>query len=112
MKLIVTSLLLLCSLSPARAAQTGMASWYGKENKVTCTGKPTCKHIPAAAHKHLPIGSYVKITSLKTNKAVVAIVEDRGPYTRNRIIDLNIIAARQIGIQKRGVSLVKIEALK
>ena len=109
---LIAAVTLMYSISSVDASQTGMASWYGRENKITCTGRRTCKNIPAVAHKHLPIGSYVKITSLKTNKFVVAVVEDRGPYTKNRIIDLNIIAAKQIGIQKRGVSLVKVEALR
>lgn len=112
MKTLVTAVTLLVSVSVANAMQTGIASWYGKENRKTCTGKRTYRDRPAVAHRYLPIGSYVKITSLKNNKSVIAIVEDRGPFTKNRIVDLNTIAARRIDMIKRGVTTVSVEPVR
>jgi len=91
--------------------QKGIASWYGKENSITCTGKKCIKHAPAVAHKYLPIGSWVKITSVKTKKTVFAVVEDRGPYKNNRIVDLNYIAAKQLGLIKLGITTVILEPI-
>lgn len=108
MKLITTLFLLLTSNC---FAQSGVASWYGKENKVSCTGKRLQHYKPAAAHKSLPIGSKVKITSVKTKKTVIAVIEDRGPYSKNRIIDLNLAAAKQLGMTKRGIEKVTVEVL-
>lgn len=105
MKIIFGIGLLLTTLS---AAEHGVASWYGKENKTTCKGKPTLKNVPAVAHKSLPIGTYVRIVSKTTNKSVVAVVEDRGPYCKNRIVDLNVVAATQLGIIKSGIDMVTI----
>jgi rare lipoprotein A len=103
---------LLCPLNESEATQKGMASWYGAENKRSCTGKPLHHKIPAVAHKTLPMGAHVKITSVRTKKSVVAIVEDRGPYTKGRIVDLNYTAAKQLGIVKDGVTKVTLERLK
>lgn len=59
-------------------SQKGMASWYGGENSITCTGKLTLKRVPAVAHKTLPIGTWIRIHSPKTKKTIVAIVEEIG----------------------------------
>lgn len=92
--------------------QKGMASWYGSENKRSSVGKVLKHKTPGLAHKTLPIGTMVKITSLRTNRSVKAIVEDRGPYTKNRIADLNYPAAKQLGIIKDGITKVKLEVLR
>ena len=92
--------------------QKGMASWYGKENRKSSTGKILKHKTPALAHKTLPIGTYVKITSLRTNRTVMAVVEDRGPYKKNRIVDLNYPAAKQLGILKDGITNVQVEIIR
>ena len=89
--------------------QVGVASWYGKENYKSSTGKRLSHSKPEAAHKTIPIGTKVKVTSLSTRKCVVVTVVDRGPYTKGRILDLNIKAATQIGINKKGIDRVKLE---
>lgn len=91
--------------------QKGVASWYGKENRLASNGKRLSNNIPAAAHKTLPLGSRIKITSLKTRKSVVAVVVDRGPYTKNRIVDVNLLAAVQLGMVKSGTAKVTIQKL-
>lgn len=92
--------------------QKGMASWYGRENSISSTGKRLKHKTPGLAHKTLPIGTMVKVTSLRTNRTVTAIVEDRGPYKKNRIVDLNYPAAKQLGIVKDGVTKVKVEVVR
>lgn len=95
-------------LSPVQS-QVGNASWYGKENRTSCTGKRLNHSKPEAAHKTIPLGTKVKVTSLSTKKSVVVTIADRGPYTKGRILDLNIKAATSIGIKKKGIDRVKIE---
>ena len=92
--------------------QKGMASWYGKENWRSSTGKRLNHKSPALAHKTLPIGTVVKVTSVRTNRSVRAVVEDRGPYTKNRIVDLNYPAAKELGIVKDGITKVKVEIIR
>lgn len=104
--------LMMILLLPSMAfGQVGMASWYGFENSVSSTGKRLTRTKPAVAHKTLPIGTLVRITSIRSRKSVVAVVEDRGPYTKNRIVDLNKFAAAKIGMLKDGVTKVKVEKL-
>jgi rare lipoprotein A len=110
MKAIIFALLLPAS-ALAGTTQVGVASWYGKENSHSCTGKRLTNRVPALAHKSLPIGTRVRVTNLKTKRSVVAVVEDRGPYCKRRIVDLNRIAARRLGMEKSGIAKVKIETL-
>jgi rare lipoprotein A len=108
------TLFLMASVLPMDASPTqiGVASWYGKENSRSCSGKRLHHNVPAAAHKHLPLGSWVKVTSTRSRKSVVVLIEDRGPYKKNRIIDLNLPAAKQLGITKKGIDHVSLEVLR
>ena len=107
MKFIILFLLFCVNCS----ANEGVASWYGRENRISSTGKPLNHKLFAAAHRHLPIGSKVKVTSIRTKKSVVVIIEDRGPYAKSRIIDLNYLAAKKLGILKCGITKVKLERI-
>lgn len=102
----------MCPTISEASYQSGVASWYGRENSVSCTGKRLQRKVPAAAHRHLPIGSWVKVTSHVSRKSVIVRIEDRGPYTKNRIIDLNYVAAKQLGITRKGVDRVTLEVLR
>ena len=93
----------------AKYSQVGIASWYGNENKTSSTGKRLNNKHPGVAHKILPIGTTVRITDIKTMKMVTAVVVDRGPFTKNRIVDLNYAAAKQLGILKRGTAKVIVQ---
>jgi rare lipoprotein A len=106
MKKLIITLLFVPILAKA---EVGVASWYGKENSRGSTGKKLEPHLPRAAHKKLPIGSKVKVTDLKTNKSVVVVIEDRGPYIKGRVIDLNLCAAKQLDLINRGLTKVKLE---
>ncbi len=66
-------------------------------------------HDYTAAHKSIPFGTVLKVTNLMNGKSVVVRVNDRGPFLKNRIIDLSYVAAKNIGILKIGFSRVRIE---
>lgn len=104
--------MMLTEMAHGSVPQRGIASWYGTENSRSCTGKRLHHKNPALAHRTLPIGTKVKVTNIKTRKSVVAVVEDRGPYVFGRIVDLNIAAAKEIGIIKCGVAKVTVEKIK
>ena len=93
-------------------AEVGRASWYGRifQNKKTASGEPYDMFDLTAAHRSLPIGSWVKVTDLKTDRAVVVRINDRGPVIPNRIIDLSYQAAKILGM--RGVDRVRLEVLQ
>lgn len=92
---------------------TGKASWYGKDfhNKATASGLPYDMHTFTAAHRTLPLGTIVKVTDQNNGKSVMVCVTDRGPYVKDRIIDLSYAAASQLGLEDRGVGNVKLEVV-
>ncbi|OAG78641.1 Rare lipoprotein A precursor [Acetobacter malorum] len=96
----------------ARRFQKGMASWYGGRfhNRRTSSGALFNKASLTAAHPTAPLGSKLLVTSEETGRSVVVTVNDRGPYSHNRIIDLSQAAAARIGMLGAGVAHVKIEA--
>jgi len=91
----------------------GVASWYGEKfhGRKTSNGEIYNMYAMTAAHKTLPIPSYVRVTNLKNKRAVVVRINDRGPFHDNRIIDLSYTAAVKLGIQQTGTGLVEVEAL-
>lgn len=92
--------------------QTGTASWYGPgfHGKETASGETFDQHDMTAAHPTLPLGTEAKVTNLETGQSVHVEINDRGPYVGDRKIDLSQAAARKIGLIKKGVAKVKIEA--
>ena len=92
--------------------QTGEASWYGKDfqGKKTANGETFDQHDLTAAHPTLPMGTEATVTNLETGKSVDVKINDRGPYTKGRDIDLSKEAAKEIGMKKDGSAPVKIEA--
>lgn len=93
---------------------TGVASWYGTKfhGRKTSNGEIYDMYAMTAAHKTLPIPSYVRVTNLKNKRSVVVRVNDRGPFHDNRIIDLSYTAAVKLDIQKTGTGFVKVTALE
>ena len=93
--------------------QSGKASWYGEKfhGHLTSNGEIYDMYAMSAAHKTLPLPSYVKVTNIANNKSVVVRVNDRGPFHRGRIIDLSYSAAYKIGMLKAGTADVEIEVL-
>lgn len=95
--------------------QVGMASWYGSRHnfhgKKTANGDIYNKHMLTAAHPTLPLPSLVKVTNLENKRSVIVLVNDRGPYVKNRIIDLSEKAATILGMKKQGIAKVKVQYL-
>jgi len=93
--------------------QTGIASWYGKKfhGHLTSNGEIYDMYAMSAAHKNLPLPTYVKVTNLSNNKTVVVRVNDRGPFHQSRIIDLSYSAAYKLGMLNTGTAQVAVTAI-
>jgi rare lipoprotein A len=93
--------------------ETGRASWYGPgfHGRKTASGDRYDMYALTAAHKTLPLLSYVRVTNTTNDKSVVVKITDRGPYVRGRVIDLSLAAARVLGFRKAGTASVKIEGI-
>ena len=83
-----------------------MASWYGPKfhNKVTANGEIFNKNLLTAAHRTLPMPSMVKVTNLENGRSIMLRVNDRGPFAKERIIDLSEYAAGKLGFKEQGHS--------
>ncbi len=93
--------------------QTGIASWYGKKfhGRKTSNGETYNMYAMTAAHKTLPMNTWVSVDNLKTNQKIVVRINDRGPFVAGRIIDLSYTGASRIGILGAGTGKVKVTAL-
>ena len=93
--------------------QTGIASWYGKKfhGRKTSNGETYNMYAMTAAHKTLPLGTYVRVSNLRNGKSVDVRVNDRGPFVRGRIIDLSYTAAKRLDLVGPGTGRVKVVAL-
>lgn len=98
----------------AKPFQVGTASWYGKQfnGRQTASGEPYDMFLFTAAHRTLPLGSWVKVTNLANGNSVVVRINDRGPVPRNRIIDLSYGAAQILGVRARGVAKVRLDLIQ
>ena len=94
--------------------QVGKASWYGRvfQHKKTASGEPYDMHDFTAAHRTLPLGSWVKVTNLKNDKSVMVRINDRGPITKSRILDLSYGAAMILGVGNDGVAKVRLDVIE
>jgi len=93
--------------------QQGIASWYGTkfQGRLTSSREPYDMYAMTAAHKTLPLPTYVEVTHLKNNRSVIVRINDRGPFKDGRIIDLSYSAAKKLGITKTGTGVVKIRSI-
>jgi rare lipoprotein A len=93
--------------------EDGIASWYGADfhGKLTSSKEIYNMYDMTAAHKTLPLGSTVLVKSLETGKEVVVRINDRGPFVKDRIIDLSYKAAKELGIDQKGTGKVRITLL-
>jgi rare lipoprotein A len=94
--------------------ETGTASWYGREShgRATASGEVFDMEGMSAAHRTLPLGTVIRVTNLDNFKSVTVKVNDRGPFVRNRIIELSYGAARELNFIAQGTAQVKIETLE
>jgi rare lipoprotein A len=89
--------------SAAGYSEQGIASWYGNESgNRTSMGTHFKPHAHTAAHKTLPLPSKVRVTNLHNGRSIIVVVNDRGPFKKNRLIDLSQGAAKKIGLQGLG----------
>ncbi|NND91032.1 MAG: septal ring lytic transglycosylase RlpA family protein [Granulosicoccus sp.] len=94
-------------------AEQGIASWYGRKfhGRATSSGEPYDMHQLTAAHKTLPLPTFVRVTRVDNGQSLVVKVNDRGPFVGDRIIDLSYAAAATLGMLEHGKAEVQIEAL-
>lgn len=99
--------------SAAGYHQKGIASWYGtKFHKArTSSGEPYNMYALTAAHKTLPLPSYVRVKNLENGREAIVKVNDRGPFCKNRVIDLSYGAAAKLGLLPKGTAQVELHAL-
>ena len=93
--------------------ERGLASWYGTKfhGRKTSNGETYSMYEMTAAHKSLPIPTYVQVTNLKNGREIIVRVNDRGPFHANRIIDLSYVAARKLGIVGTGTGFVEVRSI-
>lgn len=93
--------------------EEGIASWYGNKfhGRKTANGEIYSMYGMTAAHKNLPIPSYVRVTNLSNGRQVVVRVNDRGPFHQGRVIDLTYAGASKLGFVKQGTAPVRVEAV-
>lgn len=94
--------------------EQGVASWYGGEfhGKRTSSGTVYDMHDFTAAHRTLPLPTLVRVTNLDNGRSVLVTVDDRGPFVKNRLIDLSFAAAKELDIVRTGTGRVEVEAVR
>ncbi len=99
--------------SAAGFEQTGIASWYGRKfhGRQTSNGERYDMYAISAAHKTLPLPTWVRVTNLDNGRTLDVRVNDRGPFHEDRILDLSYAAARKLGFERQGTARVHIVAL-
>ena len=90
---------------------SGKASFYSYAKRKTASGATFNRDAMTAAHRSLPFGTRVRVTDPVSTKSVVVRIVDRGPWVRDRVLDLSLGAARTLGITDRGVARVRVEVL-
>lgn len=98
-----------------KSTETGKASWYSIKTNYgtkTASGQKLCNYGYTAAHKTLPMGTKVRVINEANGKSEVVTINDRGPFTKGRIIDVTVGSAERLGFVKRGVIPVRVEVLK
>jgi rare lipoprotein A len=93
--------------------ERGVASWYGKKfhGRLTSNREPYDMYAMTAAHKTLPLPTYVQVRNLRNNRTIIVRVNDRGPFVHNRVIDLSYAAATKLDMVRDGTSLVEVTAI-
>ncbi|MDB9823142.1 septal ring lytic transglycosylase RlpA family protein [Deltaproteobacteria bacterium] len=99
-------------------SEKGIASWYGYETRnqkgghMTANGEAFDPDGLNAAHKYLPLPTYIRVTNLDNKKSIILRVNDRGPFVGGRIIDLSAGAAKKLGYYKNGTAQVRVESIE
>lgn len=98
---------------PSGVVQTGIASWYGKDfhGRPTASGEIYNMYAMTAAHKELPLGTVVDVTNLGNRRHVSVVINDRGPFVRDRVIDLSYSAAKDLDMVSEGTARVSLKVM-
>lgn len=93
--------------------ERGIASWYGTkfQGRRTSSGEPYDMFRYTAAHRTLPLPTFAEVTNLDNGRTVIVRINDRGPFARNRIIDLSYVAAQKLGFAEQGTARVEVRAI-
>lgn len=114
-RLVAITLIALGTAAEAAMAgeRTGLASWYGAwhHGRTTASGERFDMRALTAAHRTLPLGTWIRVTNLENDRSVAVRVNDRGPFIANRILDLSRAAAERLGAVAAGVVRVRVEIL-
>ncbi len=96
------------------STETGKASWYGApyHNRRSSNGEIYNMNAMTAAHRTLPLGSIVRVTNIKTGRAALVRITDRGPFVKGRVLDVSYAAAKRLDIWQPGIATVKIEVMQ
>lgn len=99
---------------PLTLVQSGVASWYGREQdgKLTANGETFNRHKFTAASRHLPFNAVVRVTNQENGRSVNVRINDRGPYAKGRVLDLSEAAANSLDMKASGTAPVKIEMVQ
>jgi len=94
--------------------ERGLASWYGQpfHGRQTSSGETYDMYAMSAAHKTLPLPTYVRVTNLENGRSVVVRINDRGPFQDDRVIDLSYTAAVKLGMKNQGTARVEVRAIE
>lgn len=97
-----------------RSLGTGVASYYAAkfQGRRTASGEAFDNGALTAAHRSLPFGTMVRVTNVRTGQSVIVRINDRGPFTKGRLIDLSRAAAEQVGIVRAGHGTVELEVIE
>jgi rare lipoprotein A len=89
----------------------GLASWYGDDfhGRYTANGEIFDEHAISAAHPTMPLPSYARVTNLSNHKSIIVRVNDRGPYAKNRLIDVSVRTAKLLGFYGHGTAKVRVD---
>jgi len=100
-------------IDPRGYDETGTASYYGSQHhgNRTASGERFDLYGLSAAHRRLPFGTQVRVTNLNNDKTVIVRINDRGPHTRGRLIDVSREAAEQLGMLRSGTAPVRVQSL-
>lgn len=107
----------LAGLGLVRSGETfsGTTSWYSVRTNGgtrTASGEKLSDHGDTAAHRHLPFGTMIEVTNLANDRSVILRVNDRGPFTKGRVLDVSIGAAKKLGFDKHGLTKCRVEVLR
>ncbi len=111
---VIASLLLFCSACSRQITQTGKASYYADsfDGKKTASGETFRQNSLTAAHPSLPFGTRVRVLNIANGRTVKVRINDRGPFTKGRMIDVSKKAAKKLGMVSTGVATVQIKYKK